>query len=121
MINGTECEPYITADDTLMQRQADALVEGALILAYVVGAERVVIGIEDNKPAAIARRDGEAVHSARADIEVASFPTKYPSGGEKQFYRNTHRPAGAFGRHSGRHWPGVRESRHRRGGQRSDC
>ena len=54
MINGTECEPYITADDTLMQCQADALVEGALILAYVVGAERVVIGIEDNKPAAIA-------------------------------------------------------------------
>ena len=42
MINGTECEPYITADDTLMQCQADALVEGAKILAYVVGAERVV-------------------------------------------------------------------------------
>ena len=84
MINGTECEPYITADDTLMQCQADALVEGAQILAYVVGAERVVIGIEDNKPTAISRVTA-AVHNARANIEVASFPTKYPSGGEKQF------------------------------------
>ena len=84
MINGTECEPYITADDTLMQCQADALVEGAAILAYVVGAERVVIGIEDNKPAAISRVTA-AVQDAGADIEVASFPTKYPSGGEKQF------------------------------------
>ena len=84
MINGTECEPYITADDTLMQCQADALVEGAKILAYVVGAERVVIGIEDNKPIAISRVTA-AVQNASADIEVASFPTKYPSGGEKQF------------------------------------
>jgi RnfABCDGE-type electron transport complex C subunit len=84
MINGTECEPYITADDTLMQCQADALVEGAAILAYVVGAERVVIGIEDNKPTAISRVTA-AVQNASADIEVASFPTKYPSGGEKQF------------------------------------
>ena len=67
-----------------MQCQADALVEGALILAYVVGAEQIVIGIEDNKPAAIAGVT-KAVHSASADIEVASFPTKYPSGGEKQF------------------------------------
>ena len=83
LINGTECEPYITADDTLMQCFADELIEGISILAHILGAAEIVIGIEDNKPEAIARVSA-AVSNARASIEVASFPTKYPSGGEKQ-------------------------------------
>ena len=49
LVNGTECEPYITADDTLMQCQADELIEGAQILAHIVSAESILIGIEDNK------------------------------------------------------------------------
>ena len=83
LINGTECEPYITADDTLMQCHADELVEGARILAHVVSADAILIGIEDNKPDAIARV-AAAIERSGADIELATFPTKYPSGGEKQ-------------------------------------
>lgn len=82
ILNGTECEPYITADDALMQSYADDVVQGARLLAYILGRpKRVVIGIEDNKPDAL-----RIVQKAALDtgIEVASFPTKYPSGGEKQ-------------------------------------
>ncbi len=82
IINGTECEPYITADDILMQTQAEDIVKGTQLLSHMLGnPQRVVIGIEDNKPDAI-----QAVTAAAEDtsIEVVSFPTKYPSGGEKQ-------------------------------------
>ncbi len=82
IINGTECEPYITADDILMQTRPADLVSGTQLLAHLLGnPARVVIGIEDNKPTAIA-----AVRKAAegTNVEVASFPTKYPSGGEKQ-------------------------------------
>ncbi|WP_091508829.1 electron transport complex subunit RsxC [Microbulbifer yueqingensis] len=82
IINGTECEPYITADDMLMRERAQEIIAGVEIMAYILDEpERVLIGIEDNKPEAI-----EAMRSAaegtRFDIVV--FPTKYPSGGEKQ-------------------------------------
>jgi len=82
IINGTECEPYITADDCLMQNYARELIAGTQLLAHILGdPKRVVIGIEDNKPDAIARVQ-EAANNT--DVEVVSFPTKYPSGGEKQ-------------------------------------
>jgi electron transport complex protein RnfC len=89
IINGTECEPYITADDMLMQTRAEDIVRGTRLLAHILGSpQRVVIGIEDNKPDAIAAlRDAtSALRDATmgSDIEVAVFPTKYPSGGEKQ-------------------------------------
>ena len=88
IINGTECEPYITADDTLMQTAAEAIVEGAEILAYILDASTLIFGVEDNKPAALQAL--QQVVAARAkgqterQIDVVSFPTKYPSGGEKQ-------------------------------------
>ena len=82
ILNGTECEPYITADDSLMQNYADELIAGTQLLAHILGEpKRVVIGIEDNKPDAIARVQEAAKNTS---IEVVSFPTKYPSGGEKQ-------------------------------------
>jgi electron transport complex protein RnfC len=82
IINGTECEPYITADDILMQTQAEDIVKGTQLLAHLLGnPARVVIGIEDNKPQAIAAVRQAAANTA---VEVVSFPTKYPSGGEKQ-------------------------------------
>ncbi|MBR9909010.1 MAG: electron transport complex subunit RsxC [Gammaproteobacteria bacterium] len=82
ILNGTECEPYITADDMLMQTRAADVVLGAELLAHILGdPERVVIGIEDNKPKAIAAVTEAAKGKA---IEVVAFPTKYPSGGEKQ-------------------------------------
>ena len=83
LVNGTECEPYITADDTLMQCHAEELIVGAQILARIVSAKAILIGIEDNKPDAI-RRVAAAIDASGADVELATFPTKYPSGGEKQ-------------------------------------
>ena len=82
IINGTECEPYITADDLLMQTRPDDVIQGTQLLAHLLGnPERVVIGVEDNKPQAITALRHAALGT---DIEVVSFPTKYPSGGEKQ-------------------------------------
>jgi len=81
IINGTECEPYITADDILMRERSDQIIEGAKILRHLISPRETVIGVEDNKPEGIAALRAAAEGSG---IEVASFPTKYPSGGEKQ-------------------------------------
>lgn len=84
ILNGAECEPYITADDMTMREQADQIVAGLRIMAWILRAERVVVAIEDNKPEAIAamRRATEGTQT-----EVIALPTKYPSGGEKQLIR----------------------------------
>ena len=81
IINGTECEPYITADDSLMRERAADILEGVAVLRHILQPREVLIGVEDNKPEAIA-----ALRAAIGDdpVEVAVFPTKYPSGGEKQ-------------------------------------
>ena len=82
IINGTECEPYITADDMLMRERADEVIAGVKILQQIIAPRKeVLIGIEDNKPEAIAALQQSATGS---DIEIVVFPTKYPSGGEKQ-------------------------------------
>ncbi len=82
ILNGTECEPYITADDMLMRECAAGIVAGALLLARMAGApEEILIGVEDNKPEAVAALQKAA---AGTRVEVVVFPTKYPSGGEKQ-------------------------------------
>lgn len=82
IINATECEPYITADDMLMQERAEEIVEGIKILSYILGEpDEILIGIEDNKPKAY-----EALQPYLKDtnIELVEFTTRYPSGGEKQ-------------------------------------
>lgn len=82
ILNGTECEPYITADDILMRERASEIVAGAEILRHLIEpSKETLIGIEDNKPEALAAMRAAAEGSG---IEVVSFPTKYPSGGEKQ-------------------------------------
>ncbi|TLM76600.1 electron transport complex subunit RsxC [Microbulbifer harenosus] len=82
IINGTECEPYITADDMLMRERAEEIIGGVEILAHLLDQpERVLIGIEDNKPEAI-KAMKQAAEGTRFHVVV--FPTKYPSGGEKQ-------------------------------------
>jgi len=82
IINAAECEPYITADDRLMQDCAEEVLEGSRILGWVLQSERVLIGIEDNKPEAIAALK-KALGSAQ-DLQIRVIPTKYPSGGAKQ-------------------------------------
>jgi len=82
IINAAECEPYITADDRLMQDCADEILEGSRILAWILQAEKVLIGVEDNKPEAI-----DALKQAlgnSTDLQLRVIPTKYPSGGAKQ-------------------------------------
>jgi H+/Na+-translocating ferredoxin:NAD+ oxidoreductase subunit C len=81
IINGTECEPYITADDALMRERSEQIIEGAKILRYIIGPQETLIGVEDNKPEGIAALRAAAQGTG---IEVVDFPTKYPSGGEKQ-------------------------------------
>ncbi|TJZ65386.1 electron transport complex subunit RsxC [Chitiniphilus eburneus] len=84
VINGAECEPYITCDDRLMRERADEIVTGIRIVRTLMNAQRVKVGIEDNKPEAI-----EAMQLAcgGSDIEVIAVPTLYPSGGAKQLTR----------------------------------
>ncbi|CAQ88934.1 electron transport complex subunit RsxC [Escherichia fergusonii] len=82
IINAAECEPYITADDRLMQDCAAQVVEGIRILAHILQPREVLIGIEDNKPQAISML--RAVLADSHDISLRVIPTKYPSGGAKQ-------------------------------------
>ncbi|GAA6152010.1 electron transport complex subunit RsxC [Pseudoteredinibacter isoporae] len=91
IINGTECEPYITADDVLMQQRSDDIIRGCALLAHMLGEpDNILIGVEDNKPEAIAALEHSLAHLDASEvpgidhIKVVSFPTKYPSGGEKQ-------------------------------------
>ena len=82
IINAAECEPYITADDRLMQDCAAQIVEGIQILTHILQPQQVLIGIEDNKPQAISML--RAVLADTHGISLRVIPTKYPSGGAKQ-------------------------------------
>ncbi|MGY3569084.1 electron transport complex subunit RsxC [Vibrio paucivorans] len=84
IINAAECEPYITADDTLMRHYAEEIIKGIEIVEHILKPKLTIIGIEDNKPEAV-----EALTQAAHDsqIVVRVIPTKYPSGGEKQLIK----------------------------------
>ena len=82
IINGVECEPYISADDMLMREHAKELIKGIEVLRKLYQPTKILIGIEDDKPEAI-----ETLKQACIDdhyTQVCPIPTKYPSGGEKQ-------------------------------------
>ena len=81
LINGCECEPYLTADYSLMLAAPAPVITGALLAQRAVGAGRVIVCIEDNKPKAVdaVRRAAEGTA-----VEVRVLKTKYPQGGEKQ-------------------------------------
>jgi len=82
LINGAECEPYLTCDECVMLAEAEAVVTGLRLCMRATGAERGLVCIEDNKPAAIeTMRDAVAQD---ADLDVRVFRTKYPQGAEKQ-------------------------------------
>ena len=77
IINAAECEPYITCDDMLMRERADEIVKGISIAQYLLGAENVIIGIEDNKPEAATSMRAAVVST---NMQVVVVPTLYPSG-----------------------------------------
>ncbi|MCK6436913.1 electron transport complex subunit RsxC [Rivihabitans pingtungensis] len=81
VVNGAECEPYITCDDRLMRERASGIVAGIALAAQLTEARQVLIGIEDNKPHAIAAMRAACAGSG---FDVVVIPTLYPSGGAKQ-------------------------------------
>ena len=87
VLNGAECEPYITCDDMLMRERAADTLRGAELLRELLHAEEVLIGIEDNKPQAIAAMQQALRDDRHAHMEVITVPTLYPSGGAKQLIR----------------------------------
>ena len=84
IVNGAECEPFISCDDRLMRERAQEIVEGVRIAGTLTCAAEMLIGVEDNKPEAIAALKAAC---AGTPIEVVSVPTLYPSGGAKQLIR----------------------------------
>jgi len=81
LVNGCECEPYLTADYRLMLERPAPIITGALLAAQACAATQVVVVVEDNKPAGIAKLREAA---AGTNVKVVSVRTKYPMGGEKQ-------------------------------------
>lgn len=80
--NACECEPYITADDSLLKTQPQQVLEGLMLLHHVLQPQRVVLAVEDNKTVAI-----ETLRTLQKDyplVEVMVLPTRYPQGSEKQ-------------------------------------
>jgi len=84
IINGVECEPYITCDDILMRHYAAEVLRGTGYLQQILQPGRTMIGIEDNKPEAIAEMSKAFAQNPLANTEIVPIPTIYPSGGEKQ-------------------------------------
>ena len=81
ILNGAECEPYLTADHRLMLEQAEDVALGAAIIARILGLETAVIGVEDNKPDAIKMLEEVA---GKYSVKVQGLPVNYPQGAEKQ-------------------------------------
>lgn len=82
VVNGAECEPFLTSDHRAMLEHPNEIVCGALMIAKAVGAERIIIAIENNKPDAIETM--ERVCAEYPSITVGKLKTKYPQGSEKQ-------------------------------------
>ncbi|NTV12077.1 MAG: electron transport complex subunit RsxC, partial [Zoogloea sp.] len=91
VINGAECEPFITCDDMLMRERAAGIVDGIAAMRHLLQSEEVLIGIEDNKPEALAAMQAAIAAAGKvfgdARVEAVAIPTRYPAGGAKQLIR----------------------------------
>jgi len=85
LINGVECEPYLTSDHRLMLEKADEILVGTQLLKKALGVEKAVIGIENNKPDAIQLLSEKS--KKYNGISVTALKVKYPQGGEKQLIK----------------------------------
>jgi len=105
ILNGAECEPYLTNDHRVMLEHADEVLSGLAILMHMVGAAEALVAIEENKPDAVAAmRRALASRSDLPEVRVVELPTRYPQGGEKQLiYSLTGRevPSGRLPMHIG--------------------
>ena len=82
IVNGGECEPYLSSDDRIMRDFADQVVDGARIVMHAIGAREALVGIEDNKPEAIAAMKKAA--AAFPEVKIRPVPARYPMGSDKQ-------------------------------------
>ncbi len=87
ILNGAECEPYITCDAMLMQEQSRKIIDGLNIMRHALQAERCIIAIEDNKRAAFTILSNALYEDEDDYIEIVQVPTRYPAGGEKQLIK----------------------------------
>jgi electron transport complex protein RnfC len=87
ILNGAECEPYITCDDMLMRERPEEVINGARIMMQAIHARHCIIAIEDNKPEAFAAVSETLQRLGASTIEVVQIPTRYPTGGEKQLIK----------------------------------
>ncbi len=87
ILNGVECEPYITCDDMLMRERAREVLSGADIIGHIIKARQCIIAIEDNKPEAIKAIQVAIEQDGTGFFQVSVIPTLYPSGGEKQLIK----------------------------------
>lgn len=85
LINGGECEPYLTCDDRLMQERPAQVIDGIRIMLHGLGAAKAIVAIEDNKPDAFAAMTAAA--QAYPQISVVQVPTRYPMGWDRQLIR----------------------------------
>ncbi|MBK5201343.1 MAG: electron transport complex subunit RsxC [Spirochaetaceae bacterium] len=88
VINGVECEPYLTSDHRTMLERAEGVVEGIMIIARVIGAKKIIVGIEVNKMDAI-KHLREVIEASGYQIQVQPLKMKYPQGDEKQLLSAT--------------------------------
>lgn len=85
ILNGAECEPYISCDDTLLRRNPREVLEGARILRHLLGAQHCLVAVEADMPEALAAL--QAALNDATDIRIAAVPVLYPTGGERQLIR----------------------------------
>ncbi|MFH1868882.1 MAG: electron transport complex subunit RsxC [Candidatus Omnitrophota bacterium] len=89
ILNGAECEPYLTCDERVMIEKPDEVIKGAVLMMKALGLKRGIIAIEDNKPEAIKaiRKALNDIRHAKCDMRTVVLHTKYPQGGEKQLIK----------------------------------
>ncbi|WP_019558207.1 electron transport complex subunit RsxC [Thioalkalivibrio sp. ALE12] len=87
IVNGAECEPYISADDMLLRTAPEAVFEGIRIVAHLLDVERVLFAVEDNMPEAMRALTENLPGELRELIQLVSVPSLYPTGGERQLIK----------------------------------
>ncbi len=87
ILNGAECEPYISCDDRLLKERAERVLQGVEILLHMLGAKQAIIAIEDNVPDTFKSIQSALANNANRAITAVQIPTIYPTGGEKQLIK----------------------------------
>jgi electron transport complex protein RnfC len=82
IVNGGECEPYLSADDRIMRDYPERVIDGARLVMHAIGASEALVGIEDNKPEAIAAMREAA--SPFPEVKIVPLPARYPMGSDRQ-------------------------------------